>query len=283
MDSRIQSLFDDFIREKTFVANLSPRTIHYYKQVFRAFRDTGAFDNLCKLSLSDSIITLRERGTSAGAINTYIRGVNCFLNWLYHEHNYDRLAMKLLKGGTTVMRSLTDTEVKALMGWKPRTGCEKRLKVLVLTLLDTGTRIDEILSLRRDKVDFDNLLMTVTGKGNKTRTIPFSVELRKVLYKFSGTHKHPIIFCTVQGSKMHYCNVMRDFTRMTDSLGIKIQNSSFHALRRTFATNFIKNGGNPFVLQRLLGHSSISQTQTYIKLVTDDLSIAHTSVLGRLR
>jgi integrase/recombinase XerD len=193
--------------------------------------------------------------------------------------------MKFLKATATVMKPLTDEQIQLLMNYKPKKWTDKRLKALVLTLLGTGCRIDELLTLKRTHVDFDNLLIRVTGKGDKERVIPFSIELRKILYKFYHSHEFDLVFCTVDGHKITYCNALRDFTKLTVSLGFRIENSAFHALRRTFATNFIRGGGNPFVLQRILGHTSISQTQTYVKLVTEDLSEAHarTSVLNRLR
>lgn len=283
MDNGIDQLFNEFIREKIYIANLSPRTIKYYKQMYVLFKQVGAFERLSKHSLQESIIKFRERGVSAGAINTYISGINTFLNWLKDEKGFELLALKKLKGAEAVMRSLTDREIKLLIDWKPVTKYDKRLKMIILTILDTGLRIDECLSLERSKLDFDNLLLTVRGKGNKTRTIPFSIELRKLLFKFSRCHNNDLVFCTIHGGKVTYCNALRDFNKLCKKLGIGLHNAAFHALRRTFATNFIKAGGNPFILQRILGHTSISQTQTYIKLVTEDLSVAHQSVLGRLK
>jgi integrase/recombinase XerD len=218
----MDELFNEFIREKTYIHNLSPRTIKYYKEIYRFFNQARAFEKLSKRSLQEALIKFRERGVSPGAINTYIRGMNTFLNWLRDEHGYENLSMKKLKGAEPVMRSLTDAEVKLLMSWKPVTECDKRLKMITMTILDTGIRIDEALSLRKDKVDFENLLLTVVGKGNKTRTIPFSLELRKTLYKFVWRHDYELVFCTVQGSKITYCNALRGFTKMTDSLDIKI-------------------------------------------------------------
>ena len=54
----------------------------------------------------------------------------------------------------------------------------------MLTLLDTGCRIDEVLSLRVEDCDMDNLLLTVNGKGRKQRRVPFSFELRRVLSRY---------------------------------------------------------------------------------------------------
>ena len=53
------------------------------------------------------------------------------------------------------------------------------------TVLDTGCRIEELLTARISDFDFDNLLLTVVGKGRKQRKVPFSTELRKVLFQFA--------------------------------------------------------------------------------------------------
>ena len=51
-------------------------------------------------------------------------------------------------------------------------------------MVDTGCRIDELLTVRTSDFDFDNLLLLVTGKGRKQRKVPFSIELRKILFRF---------------------------------------------------------------------------------------------------
>jgi site-specific recombinase XerD len=68
-------------------------------------------------------------------------------------------------------------------------------------------------------------------------------------------------------------------------LGIKNDRIAFHQLRYGYALNFIRQGGDPFHLQRLMGHSAISTTQGYVRLVTEDLQEAHmkTSRLNRLK
>lgn len=90
----MQNLFDEFIRERQFIHNLSPRTIHYYKQVYRVFRDTGAFNNLSRAKLNESLIAFRQRGVGIGTMNTYIKGINAFLNWLHTDKNYEKLPLK---------------------------------------------------------------------------------------------------------------------------------------------------------------------------------------------
>ena len=60
-------------------------------------------------------------------------------------------------------------DIQKLIVWKPKSYCDRRLHTILLTLADTGCRIDEVLSLKWADVDLDNLLITVIGKRDKQR------------------------------------------------------------------------------------------------------------------
>lgn len=152
-------------------------------------------------------------------------------------------------------------------------------------MIDTGVRIDEALSLRRDDVDFDSLLIRVKGKGKKQRFVPFSLELRKSLYKFLSNHRFELVFCTRNGTKYSYVNSWRDFRILASKLGIDGLRVSPHTLRHTFARNYLRQGGNVFYLCKALGHTNIQTTKQYIEVETEDLRETHlkTSILSRLR
>ena len=70
-------------------------------------------------------------------------------------------------------------------------------------------------------------------------------------------------------------NVARIIEWISQRAGIGERRIHPHLLRHTFATHFIKNGGDPFSLQRLLGHSDIKTTMIYVNLAGVDLEEAH--------
>lgn len=279
----MEALFEQFIRERKYFRNLAETTLYFYRETFKQFKMLGTFENLSKQSLQEAIIKFRERDTSIGAINTYIRGINVFLNWLHQEHGYENFSLKLLKCEKRIFRVLSENELKIIVRFKPHTFTEKRLKAILLVMIDTGIRINEAINIDKHKIDFENLLLSVMGKGNKERIIPFSYELRKVLFKYSATHPFELLFCTKSGCKVSYDNILRDFYILVRKLGIE-PDGAFHIFRRTFATNYVRKGGNPLVLQRLLGHTTLQQTNAYIKLVTEDLQKEQhrTSLLNQL-
>lgn len=155
-------------------------------------------------------------------------------------------------------------------------------------LVDTGIRIEEALTLTTVKVDLDNLIIKVTGKGNKERIVPISFELRKVLFKLLNhkdyrANSYNLVFCSRRGLRLSYRNILREWEVFCQKLEIPYH--PFHQLRHNFALSFIREGGDVFTLRRLLGHSSIQTTSIYVNLQTEDLKRAHakTSILGRLK
>jgi integrase/recombinase XerD len=146
-----------------------------------------------------------------------------------------------------------------------------------MMLLDTGTRIDEVLTLRTQDVDMDNLLLTVTGKGRKQRRIPFSFELRRVLYRHIAD-RQGLVFATRHGKKLGRRNVLRDVKLLCRKLGFAPPERTLHAFRHTFAVNYLRRGGGVFHLQKVLGHSSLDMTRRYASLMTEDLQAVHQQI-----
>jgi len=277
----IDKWFEQFLQEKRYLENVSQHTIAFYKQSFKAF---NLQEPLTQSQLNGRVIQLLEKGMSTNGCDAYIRGINSFLSWLNENELVKNLRVKRLKIRKRVFKTLTDQQLKAFLSFKPRTFFDHRLYTLLCLALDTGCRINELLNVKRSDVDFDNLFITVKGKGNKERIVPISVECRKTLFQFLKKHNLVYVFSSRHGSKLSYDNMRRDFNKLMTSLGIETD-GAFHSLRRTFATNFAREGGSLFALQSILGHSSIQTTQKYVGLNIQDLALAHrkTSLLGRLR
>jgi integrase/recombinase XerD len=276
-------LFDQFCKEKQYLHGTSPLTIKSYRQAFDRFVNSGG-TKINKESLSQYVIWMRERGLKATTCNISIRAFNTFLSWLYeNEHTKERLRIKQIKTEKKVIEPYSDAEIKKILSFKPKDYYEWRLYTLSCLLIDTGTRIQECLTLTRDNVDLDNQLIRVRGKGNKERIIPISFECRKILYKFLDRHEDKMVFPTLTGNKLSYRNILREWRAFCKRIGIGYR--PFHQLRHNFGLNFIREGGDISELRRLLGHSSITTTQLYVSLQTEDLKRAHakTSILSRLK
>lgn len=289
---RLSVAAEDFIKTGLYLRNWSAGTIRTYRQGLRALQAAigdEEVNTLTKPLLQSFIIVLKDRGLKPAGCNMYVRTVNSFLSWLNEEGSLpDRLRLPLVPEPDRGIDTLDDTDARAITSFRPKTLTELRLFALVCLLLDTGCRINEAIGLQEADVDFDNMVLSVDGKGSKRRIVPFSYELRKILFRYlqakkKGDRKSPYVFCTRSGRRLGYRNAYRDIVSFCGRLGVKAANP--HKFRHSYATNFLRSGGDPFRLQRILGHSQIQTTLRYVHLVTDDLKEAHqrTSVLNRLR
>jgi integrase/recombinase XerD len=228
--------------------------------------------------LKDCVVRMREKGLKARSCNSYICAVNSYLNW-----TGSALKVPKLKDEQRVLPTFSKEDIAKFANWKPKKLPSMRLQTLLLMLADTGTRIDEVLSLRWDDIDFDNLLILVRGKGNKEHRIPFSLELRKYLWRYrqanaKNRENEDFVFPTRDGRKLSRRNVLRDTKNLCRKLGIRIPARTLHALRRSFAIHYLRAGGSVFHLQKTLGHSDLAMTRKYANLLTEDLQKIHQKV-----
>jgi site-specific recombinase XerD len=179
------SLFGQFLAERRYLRNVTTSTIEWYETAFKAFRRTADSSLIDKAALQHFVIALRQRGVKPVSCNTHIKAMNAYCRWLHEGgHHQDRLELRTLRVEKLVIQTLGDEQIRRLLTVKPKQFDQSRLHALIALLLDSGIRIDEALTLRLSGVDFDNLLVTVFGKGRKERRIPFSLELRKLLFRY---------------------------------------------------------------------------------------------------
>lgn len=278
-----QQLIEQFIRERMYFKNVTPKTALWYRHSFHAF--DGATDS--KTAIGDRIVKLRGAGVSAISVNTYLRAINAFLRWLHIEgYAQELIRIPKLKEEQKILATLTPEQVQRIVGFRPRGMFQQRIYTLTCLLLDTGLRIDEVLSLTRGDVDLDNMLLRVRGKGAKERLVPISIEMRKLLWRWLRNEHgsaEALVFGSREGSKLDQRNVLRYFKQFGTRLHITGVRFSFHTLRHTFAVNYIRNGGDVFRLQRILGHTTLEMTRRYVNLQTSDLQAVHSklSLLSR--
>ena len=278
----LEQLFDQFKRERQYLNNLAPTTIKYYGFVFNSWnRYVSEFPN--KQNIKNWVILLNESRITSFTVNSYIRGFNAFLNWLFeNEYTSERLFIKKVKQEKRKPKVFSEDDLKKILSFKPRTYSEQRTFAMVCLLVDTGIRIDEALTLERGKVDLDNFLIKVVGKGNKERVVPISLECRKLLFKYMKKHNNQNVFSTMRGDKLSYRTSLQHLHRLCRKVG---SDGSWHRFRHTFATNYLRSGGNVFYLQRVLGHENLSVTKIYIDDNFEDLQMMQkkTSLLSRLK
>ena len=116
------TLFEQFLKERIYIKNVSKNTIEFYRSSFKAYQKTSASASVpTKQDLNTFVTEMREKGTKPVTCNTYIRGMNSFLTWLYeNEHIPAPLKIKQLKCEQRVMKTFDDKELRRIIQYKPR-------------------------------------------------------------------------------------------------------------------------------------------------------------------
>jgi integrase/recombinase XerD len=256
----VETLVDRFLQERQYLLNVSPKTLELYKYSFQAFAGAvGSID-----AIKARVVELRTKGLAPVSVNTYLRHLKALYLWRGHPW-----PLKPLKEEKNLIHTLTAQQVERLVPAKFKRRDLVRAHLVAITILDTGLRATEALKLRREHVDLDNLVLHIVGKGNKHRLVPFSHALRKLIWRALSdlSPAGGYIFGTRNNTTVSVRNLERDFKLVGAKLKITGVRFSPHTLRHTFACSYLRNGGDLFTLSRILGHSSISTTQLYLRSI----------------
>ena len=274
--------FEQFIRERQYLHNVTPATVEWYENSFKWLpSDSPSADDL-----KNTVVRMREKGRRATGCNSVIRAVNAYLHWsaagaeVKCSPSCKHLRVPQLKEPQMIPPTFTAAQISRVINWKPRQHSfyQRRLHLLTLLLLDTGCRINEALTLRVADINMENLLVTLDGKGRKQRVVPFSFELRKALHRYVTDFKRkPDLLLLASGNETRLGRrvVLRDVKQLCDRLGFDPPARTLHSFRHTFAINYLRRGGSVFHLQKVLGHSSLDMTRRYANLMTEDLQAVH--------
>jgi integrase/recombinase XerD len=295
--SDLNAYFDQFLRERVYLHNITPKTREFYETPWKAFVRSQATAPprspdgpvLTRADLQRFVVHLRERGVKPVSCNCWLRGLNAFGKWLHAEGKIpDPVRVRPQKEEKRLLPLLNDGALRVLIGYRPKTFVEWRVHAVASTILDNGCRIEELLTANVADFDFNNLLLTVVGKGRKQRQGPFSTELRKRVFRFGKIKDQAeitseLMFSARDGNKWEHRNARRSYYCLLKALGLP--RLGFHLLRHTFATQYLRNGGDVVRLSIILGHSEVSTTMKYLHLLTEDLQRPHQSlsILNRLR
>lgn len=153
---------------------------------------------------------------------------------------------------------------------------------IVLLLADTGMRVSELTHLKLEDVNLERRILKVWGKWARERVIPFGVRAQRALLRYVKFHR-PVpdnprtaeLFLTYSGEAIKKRRIEAIIKSYGIKAGIKGVRCSPHTLRHTAAVMWIRNGGDVFTLQQILGHSALDIVRIYVNLAQSDIETAH--------
>jgi integrase/recombinase XerC len=151
-----------------------------------------------------------------------------------------------------------------------------RDRALLETLYSTGARVSELVALDVKDVRDSEGLVRLQGKGRKERIVPIGELALEAIRRYRTTFSHSVpgaasqpLFCNRRGGRLTSRSVARIVTRYSSALAGGAV--SPHTLRHSFATHLLDEGADLRSIQEMLGHASLSTTQRYTHVATDQL------------
>jgi site-specific recombinase XerD len=276
---RIRPLVEEWLMELR-VMGRSPRTIAWYRQKFDWYRlQEGApveLQNLNGYELKRVLAGLQERGLKPTTVHGFFETIRAFGNWAHREgYPVDASLLRVRPPSVpiTELETYSKSQVEAILTTAPAGWA----RLAVQILLGTGMRVGELAGLELD--DFEDegeasFLKIKRGKGAKFRRVPVSERLRREIVRYINRQRPETasaqLLLRADGQRVGTMTVEYLLRRVRLRVGFRVH---AHAFRHTFATEYLRNGGEIERLRRILGHSSYVMVMRYLHLDKGDLGL----------
>ena len=263
------------------IRNLAPRTLSVYAErlgyLIRHLEAKGIdIEDITKQDIQDYLLSLIGK-VSDETVNGRIRVYRRFFNYLEEEGLWEKPnpthKLKLIRSSKRIKPVIKPEQIgKILQKLNKSTFEGYRNLTMVMMFWDTMIRKEELITLKLEHVDLRGGLIKVYGKGRKERQVPMGAKTIKTLHFYlnrwrNGTNGD-LVFCQRSGKPI----TSRHCHKIIQQIGQKADVNIYpHLIRHSAATYFIRQGGSPVILQKILGHTSLIVTQNYLHMDNKDM------------
>lgn len=263
-----------------------------FKRFFECFGDEITVDRIDEGLTITFTRMLDNREITVSSINHYLRDYRTFVNWCYKNGYIDKpLVVRMVKGQVTPKKTFTQEELLTLTE-KPKGKTdfvEWRDWAIINWIYGTSNRIGTVVNIKIGDLDLKNRLYVIREQKNKSvTTSPLDRKLVTIIKEYmrrcrQDADNDDYLFTNVYGEKLTTKALEQTMAKYNKNRGVT--NTAMHNLRHTFAKDFILNGGDTAILQKVMNHKSIAQTRAYINLYGIEIKDAFedASPLGRLK
>ena len=257
----------------------SPHTLASYKNDLKQF---GAFlsrtyeerpENATFPMIRSWVVELIEKGYANTSIHRKISCIKAFYNYQRKQNQrQDNPAgnIQLPKKPKQLPVFLTETQTYNLLDEISFSEDFEGLrdKAILELFYSTGIRLDELINLKDQDINYSTQTIKVTGKGKKQRIIPISDRLLRIIKNYKEKKAEALentsayFFVTNKGRQSYSKLIYRIVNKYLKQVSTA-EKKSPHVLRHTFATHMLNNGADINAVKELLGHATLSATQVY--------------------
>ncbi|KGT47844.1 site-specific tyrosine recombinase/integron integrase [Acinetobacter sp. HR7] len=292
MTADATALLSMWLKERE-IQNQSKHTLQAYE------RDVSDFLNFCQrnsLALADVEATdlrqfmaekVEQQGLSSSSLQRLLSAVRQFMKWAEQANylSFNPADDFQLKRQSRPLPGMVDIETINQILDQPEPEGEvsqqmwKRDKAILELLYSSGLRLAEIQGLRIKDIDFNRQLLRITGKGNKTRIVPFGSKAKDSV--MAWLQIYPLwngdfvpdahVFITQKGNPLGARQIENRVKLQAQRAGVNVDLHP-HLLRHCFASHMLSNSRDLRAVQEMLGHSNLTTTQIYTHVDFDHLA-----------
>lgn len=279
----ILEAYELFIMDRR-VNGATEKTLLFYRDTTKKFvQFCGDGCNLqdAPKQIQPYIISLQDRQLAQNSIHTHWRALKTLWRFVFAEGLVSDLPkLPRIVAEDKEVQPLSPAQASAVFdSFNTSVFAGLRNRVLMLTLFDTGIRLSELTGVCMGDVDMENRWILVHGKGGKDRGVPFSSPTKRELWQYMKQRSRyastEALFITQRGTPLSSRAVQSMFKRVAKRLQLAGVRLSPHTMRHSFALNWIENGGDPFSLQKILGHTTQSMTSRYVAMARSTMGAQH--------
>jgi site-specific recombinase XerD len=280
--------FDESLTEFLLAKDHSPASRTWYRSRLGAFFTWATTQGVTTLEGVSAPLVRRYldhrratpsytgRPLDSHTLHGHTRVIRAWLHWAVADGLVDAVVparIGLPKREQKVLRVLSPQQCERLLLTAAQSTQPPRDQAVVAVLLDTGLRAAELCALNRDDVHLtpdEAYVLVRHGKGRRQREVPLGVTSRRWLARLLRSHHAPEVFAGPRGplTPSGLDQLLERLMTVAGPQHFTGLKRGAHLFRHTFAVRFLEAGGDVYVLSRLMGHSTVSTTEGYLRAVT---------------
>lgn len=297
MAAPIQSAIETFLSDCKSRGRLADASISAYRRDLKrlatwcAKHDIRHLDGLDSAALRSFAASMGRAGLDPRSIQRHLSAVRKFSRFLVDQGLIEAnpaADLRAPRARRKLPRTLDPDQVLQLLEIKGDKPLDVRDRAMLELCYSSGLRVSELADARWDRLDREQGLLRVIGKGNKERVVPVGrhalaalAEWRRTAASFSSGDS-PYIFTTAKGNTLGIRAIQKRIAERARSQGLG-QHVHPHQLRHSFASHILESSGDLRAVQELLGHANLSTTQIYTHLDFQHLAEVYDQTHPRAR
>lgn len=280
---------DSFLDYLRYERNYSDYTIRAYAKDLEQFEayvkmnKEGKFDpaEIDADIIRNWIVSLLDERISPVSVNRKLSSLKSFFKFLMKQGEISVNPLRLINGPKTKKPLPCFVKEKEMDLLLDADGFDEdfegiRNRLVLEMFYDTGMRRSELVGVKNSDVDFEAMLIKVTGKRNKQRLIPFAEGLKSLMLAYTEVRNREVgtdsewFFVRKNGEQLSVSIVYNIVKKKLSEIPT-LSKRSPHVLRHSFATSMLNNGAELNAVKELLGHSSLASTSVYTHTTFEEL------------